>query len=1160
MASEGHNPAWAEWKQQVISRSVDLAVPIIQQGARKWHKTGRNRYKCCSPLRPDTGPGFEVYGENGTWVDWSTKEGGDLAKFIQLRDGCDFVTALNAIAKEAGLPSWEEARGPGGGPQATPEELIALWKGEDERRKVRDTLSAIVHLCHAMLPSQIRDYLKSHYGFSDETIDLEKIGWVPDGLSLICREQLQHVTKKDLLLTGMFFDRKSKDYDIPAFMSQRILFPYWKDGFPGYAIGRSFGTMPIDASDNEKDEDGPEAQEHKRKYKKLLTHSENYPYVSPTIVNELWGEDCVRFATKVKSLLIIEGITDALLAKQVGFDSILSPITTNPPHHLRDRLYTLARKWKEVVILNDNEVGQAGAKGALRYARDCWDLGIACRIGTLPMPEGATKIDVNAFLVAKITDGLKVSGATPESAEAYAKSELQKVIDSAVTLPEFLVGELTPDLKDLEARLVELGTLGRKLSKVDRAQLLTKIIAKLKKASKDERSAYRATFLSAAEGKEKEKAPVPTAISAVPPGTITLPDGWDDPADGAMVPVAAAPKLPATPTALRILANDGFYERETSDSRERISTFTLRLEKMVLQEKGPEVLICRVVGPGGTTICSEWRISHEAWTGRRAFLSGFQSSLMSWYGTDDEVQAIKEMLTRDGFDKVPKIQETSVLGFHEVNGKARFVLVAGTLDERGQWMDQPDLVFMSPIHSGMQSKLYNDQQVETCPSELAKRVWESLPKCHAPIVVQTMIAWFASCPFKPKLQKQLGSFPILNMFGTAGSGKTTLLRDVFWPTFSGVRERSLFPCDQSKYIFTEECSTSNAIPVPFDEYKPSEMGIKSVNELHRLIKGIYGGETRLRGHSDLHVRLFCVNAPLCVSGETKIENDLALTERCLFVPLDKNWIRKNPGSGLLCHQLMTEPLFKVATAFQSWSVTADIETMYKRAEKYELDLRTTLSYDARIRANIVCALFGLEAFEWFGKVLGAKLATISRETFVRAMVNETFEVREDGSIGRVLDAFDQFVVDASVMANTGHLQEDVHYAFFEGTEVGAGRLFLYVRGVENARSEWINKRGDHRTSPGHRALVRMAREKANQDDSYILELGRAHLGTDQFVNGVSVRYDKIIEMGADGFPYKTVRKWGGPRNNQPSRNNTTAHKSAASGTVVYVDDDSWRNK
>jgi hypothetical protein len=190
-----------------------------------------------------------------------------------------------------------------------------------------------------------------------------------------------------------------------------LVFPYWRAGQVVYFAARRT------------EETGDEKWEEP-KYKKLLTHSKDYDYVSPTVGNDyIYNEGAARDA---EELLITEGITDCISARQVGVPCI-SPATTSFRKQDVPRLLQITRSTKRVIICNDSEVNGAGEAGALKTAADLWSERRDVRVALIPRPEGQEKIDVNELVVK----------AGPEV--------LRKVLAAAKTYPEYLLDGIAPE-------------------------------------------------------------------------------------------------------------------------------------------------------------------------------------------------------------------------------------------------------------------------------------------------------------------------------------------------------------------------------------------------------------------------------------------------------------------------------------------------------------------------------------------------------------------------------------------------------------------------------------------------------------------------------------------------------------------------------------------
>lgn len=1105
MTSVDLSPAWTDWVASIKDRSRTDGVRILKANAAKWQPAGRGHFKCCSPLRRDKNPSFYVY-PDGSWFDFGLYEGGDLITFVQKRDGVGFRDALDKLASELGLPAWTAKRHSLGlNGSSDPEALLRLWAGEEERRKVFTMLTDVVGLCHSMLPTKVRDHLRHHYGLSDATIDGEKVGYAPAGLFDVCVEALGH-SKDDLLKTGLFFQRGAGD--VVCAITQRILFPYWKDGFVEYTIAREFfAGIPIS-------EIALESWDLDRKYKKQLTHGEKFPYVSPFFTHEiLWGEDTAKVPDAERSLLLIEGMTDAMMAKQLGFP-VISPITTTLSGKQVERAVQIAKRWKEVVILNDHEANQSGTKGAIRTARLLWERGIRVRIGTLPLPDGASKIDVNEFAVAILrkAETLKLS---PEEAEHEAARALEEVIGKALVLPEFLVMNLPEDLSltTMEEKLRELGMVAQPMTALQRADLFAKIAARFPKVPKKD---ARRVFESAVAHEE--------GIRRAAKKDAELLDTKDEAAHARAV-------KPSNKFRGAVREEIGYYERELADgSTERLSTFSLILVRTVRQDEGPSLLTCRVLGLGAEVLLDEWVIPQRAWNTKRSFVGHLPTERMQWTGSDDEVQGVYELLTRGGTAHVPNIKGTEVLGYHEHDSEPRFVLLAGTLDHSGQWMKDPDLVYVPLGGSNLQYRLPRTKADLGAPETLtlAKEVLEELFKVQTPSVILPLVAWFAATPFKSRLARKLGAFPLLNVYGTQGSGKSSLIARLFWPLFAGVDQGDPLSATQTVFALTKDSASTNALPLPYDEYKPVDMG-KALEWFRRMLRRIYAGETETRGRADLSVTAYHLAAPTCVAGETKVEDDPALTERFLYVSPNKNWLAKTPEARDAFRSLTKKPIAHVAPLYQAWSLTAAFDAMLERAQAFESAVREEVAIPTipeRVRVNLVTMWFGLEAIGAFAKGVGATLPTFSPQDLVKSVLGEILDVDAQGTFSKnVRDAFDDFLVDASILANIGRIKENKHFAW-----LGNGQLFLYLRAIEPERSVWRREQGLAMTSPGMKALIRIAREKVESGDTYIIEADNRARMDEGYVRGTSVQPDMVpAQLGVDEFPADKKRVWGGDR-------------------------------
>ena len=1110
---------WDAFVSEVRDCAATRTIEYIQPLAKKWTPMGRGKYKCLSPLRTEKTPSFWAYDDGKGWNDYGTGEGGHFLSFVEKYHHLGFKDALNHLADHFGLPNWEARKKSRGAPAADPEELLKLWNMQTVARRIFAAMTEIAHVCHQAMGSRVREHLRDHYGLTDEFIDLEKFGYCPSGLWKLVHEWPLPYTDEELLATGWFIQLGDKR--VEAAFCHRITFPYWKDGVCRYAIGREFfGNAPKSAVTV------PEWD--KGKYKKLPTHDPGKrPYVSPHIQNDiLWGEDCLRFA-RGKTLIITEGVTDACMLAQLGLP-VISPVTIRYREQDVVRVIGLLKKSgvAEVIILNDADTTpdgrHPGLEGAKAMAAGLWAAGIKVRIGNLPKPDGAAKTDVNEIG----RDAIKTGG------EAYAVQVFEDICTAAQSYPEFLVTELNPASPTSvhEQTLLALAQLAVPLSAMQREDLLSQVFTRLPKLPK---KAARATFLSAvgqaettarAEAKAAKKAEVA--------------------AEQAQAPRAASNFLPEdiTRTKGHVVEDLGFYEREDKQGGvTRLSNFSLIVLKVLLRDGGaPDDLLCRVITYGGDTILEEWAIPSRAWTSKRAFVGALPSVKMHWFGGDEDVQAVKEVLTKnDILDRVPHVRATDVIGRHEMPDKSlRFVLPAGTIGADGKWMEVSDYVFLAEGGGGNLVHRLPKERLDFQSPEvlsLAKEFFESVFKIHEPIAMSVMASWWMASIFRPVLAHHLGAFPLLNVFATPGSGKSSLFSRVFWPAFVGVSRGELLSCTATLFAYTKDLASTNALGLILDEYKPSDMGTKQLEILLRLLRRSYGGETETRGRSDQGVNLYYLTAAVALLGESRIENDQAFAERCVFLGLDGNWIAQNTHVKKAFYELADKPLFTIAPWIQSWSLLADTKSLFAQAQagaSSTLARMQRSEIPERIRNGLIALTFGTLALDAAAAACGAKLPEIDLTILFRRVLSESLEEDDSGTPGMsTRDNFDEFYRDGATMAHLGVISEGKHYASIDG------KLCLWVPGIEALRDEWRRGRGLHGVSPGVRALLRIAKEKLARGSSYVTAVGRiASLGA--FDDSDESRRVRCVEidpgaipaaLGADSYPVAKTRSHGGAR-------------------------------
>lgn len=337
---------------------------------------------------------------------------GDVIDLVMHYKNCDHTTAVRFLADRAGIPYW-------GGKDLTPEEITQAEKDMKERILVEKVLTETAEWYHAQLnlyPEIVEHLQDKNYGFSQEIIEQQKIGFAPVSKKKDRTSELAdhlnslHDFKGNLHLTGLFtFKHPSGPYY--DYFRNRIVFPYWKGGKAVYMLARATRMTPQDEfecynmnpSNQKNDNEKPEYI----KYKKLRVHDpshEKKKYISRFIRNDVFlGEDTVRGADEI---IIAEGVPDWISAIDKGFRAI-SPVTVAFREEDNEKLERLTQSAKSVYIINDNEDNKAGYKGALKTGKYLTERGRNVFLVELPRPAGSTKIDLNEYLKDHTADELK---------------------------------------------------------------------------------------------------------------------------------------------------------------------------------------------------------------------------------------------------------------------------------------------------------------------------------------------------------------------------------------------------------------------------------------------------------------------------------------------------------------------------------------------------------------------------------------------------------------------------------------------------------------------------------------------------------------------------------------------------------------------------------
>lgn len=312
----------------LVLQAVDIVQLIGQTVALK--KRGRSYTGLC-PFHNEKTPSFHVHPDRGFFKCFGCNAAGNAIDFVMKRDRIEFTEALRSLADQynVALPKL----GGGGGQTGLRQALL-------------DVCSAAAGVFQANLldpqrGAASREYLKGR-GFNDATIKQFKIGLAPASWDALLRSPVMAKFKPDLMLqAGLLKSRENGDGFYDTFRD-RLMFPISDE--QGRII--AFGGRVTATNDSP------------AKY----LNSPETPLFSKSKV--AYGLDLGRpRVVETKTVAIVEGYTDVVMAHQFGASNVVSVLGTA----LTEQHITVLRRFADRVVLlfDGDEAGENAVDRAL---------------------------------------------------------------------------------------------------------------------------------------------------------------------------------------------------------------------------------------------------------------------------------------------------------------------------------------------------------------------------------------------------------------------------------------------------------------------------------------------------------------------------------------------------------------------------------------------------------------------------------------------------------------------------------------------------------------------------------------------------------------------------------------------------------------------------
>jgi DNA primase len=434
-------------------------------------KKAGSSWKGLCPFHQEKTPSFNVRQEPAVFHCFGCGEGGDVFKFLMLREKVSFPEAVETLARRFGLAVPERAGAPGPDRRER-EEMLALME------------AAAAHFERTLWTApgtKAREYLLGR-GFEKETLERIRAGAARDSWDDLLGALRGRFAPAALERAGLVLARQGREGHYDRFRN-RAVFPILNEA--GKVV--AFGARSLDGSDP-----------------KYLNSPESPVYHKGRVLYGLgWAREAVRREGRA---VLMEGYLDVARALEAGIgEAVATCGTALTGAHAR-----LLRRFTDTVCVSFDQ-DEAGQRAAGRSLEALLEEGLRVRIVELPESH-----DPDSFLKAEGADAYRRRlGEAPEAVEwLMRRAEREHDVSAPAGKAGFLTA-LLPALVRIQnaversawlARAVERGGLDDAAAREELRRAL----------------AGRGTGAAAVEAAARREAPPPARLLAAERWLIAL--------------------------------------------------------------------------------------------------------------------------------------------------------------------------------------------------------------------------------------------------------------------------------------------------------------------------------------------------------------------------------------------------------------------------------------------------------------------------------------------------------------------------------------------------------------------------------------------------------------------------------------------------------------
>ena len=394
---------------------------------------------------------------------------------------------------------------------------------------------------------------------------------------------------------------------------------------------------------------------------------------------------------------------------------------------------------------------------------------------------------------------------------------------------------------------------------------------------------------------------------------------------------------------------EGRYYRAKGDTVTPLTNFIVKPIEMIESEEETQLTADLITIRGET-------FRHSFLTTEFANLQRFKNTLnkrtiaLSYTGSEGDLELLKAFLSELDWVKKKGVRASGMY-FH--GGRWIFVGADRAID--GNRNDVLDIQQFEQYRASGASIL----DAKPLGAEQLPKLGKLLLGYNEPAKSVAVLAWCAGCFIKEHLKSKKIKYPHLFLIGEAGSGKSNTLERVILPLFS--KARIAAASQLTRFTIIKESTSSNLLPQPLDEFKPSKIDRLTLNVLLNHMRNAYDGTDGERGRADQTSVKYPLTSPLVVAGEES-PSEASIRERSIELLFSKKDLKPE------AHRTAFMRLCGMPDALASFgrsllnaalnTAATDVEAWYKAGVgQFEPEL------PSRIRNNLACCVAGLRLVE-----------------------------------------------------------------------------------------------------------------------------------------------------------------------------------------------------